>query len=240
MGMFDNIRCNKCPLSVEGANALVYQTKDMNNSSPQKKRVQAMYDREKLEKTFLESRYQERLRNYQGFIPKPGSLWLVVYECRYNVIAVSADGHGFFAPGQGPMWWFDSIQEWVKEIEIESTNEQSNNIQPKIVPPSPSAHRVCIESVKSVDRKWKANRFSLWLNRITSDIGCTSTDARVLRKANHHLSEENCQLRAALQDLVDEQNGAPLLRYEKQWQAAMDTARSLLEMNCDHRQNQDE
>ena len=51
-----------------------------------------------------------------GFIPKPRSLWLVVYECRYNVIAVSADGKGFFAPGQDVLWGFNNVTEWVKEI----------------------------------------------------------------------------------------------------------------------------
>jgi len=47
---------------------------------------------------------------------KPNSLWLVVYECRYDVIRVSPDGNGFFAPGQEPLWQFDCIAEWIKEI----------------------------------------------------------------------------------------------------------------------------
>ena len=41
--------------------------------------------------------------------------------------------------------------------------------------------------------------------------------------------EENKQLRDALQDLYDEQNGPPLLRDEVSWQAAMDKAEKLLE-----------
>ena len=54
--------------------------------------------------------------NYKGFVPKPGSFWLVVYECRHDVIRVSMDGTGFFAPGQDCLWWFDNIQEWIQEI----------------------------------------------------------------------------------------------------------------------------
>ncbi len=41
--------------------------------------------------------------------------------------------------------------------------------------------------------------------------------------------EEIKRLRAALQDLYDEQNGPPLLRDELSWQAAMDKAEKLLE-----------
>jgi hypothetical protein len=36
------------------------------------------------------------------------------------------------------------------------------------------------------------------------------------------------ELVEALRDLLDEQNGPPLLRYEKQWQAAVDAARAAL------------
>lgn len=46
----------------------------------------------------------------------PDSMWLVVYECRYEVIRVSPLGDGFFAPGQEPCWGFDNISEWVREI----------------------------------------------------------------------------------------------------------------------------
>lgn len=42
------------------------------------------------------------------------------------------------------------------------------------------------------------------------------------------LRAENDRLRAALQYLYDEQNGAPLVRREKQWQAAMNEAEKLL------------
>jgi hypothetical protein len=32
--------------------------------------------------------------------PKPDSMWLVIVECRYDVIHVSVNGDGFFIPGQ--------------------------------------------------------------------------------------------------------------------------------------------
>lgn len=47
---------------------------------------------------------------------RPDSLWLVVYECRYDVIRVSHQGDGFFAPGQDVLWGFSSVTEWVREI----------------------------------------------------------------------------------------------------------------------------
>jgi hypothetical protein len=49
---------------------------------------------------------------------EPGSMWLVVYECRYDVIRVSPLGDGFFAPGQEPCWDFNNITEWVREIKV--------------------------------------------------------------------------------------------------------------------------
>jgi len=42
------------------------------------------------------------------------------------------------------------------------------------------------------------------------------------------LARQNAQLRNVLQTLCDLQNGAPLLRYADEWQAAMDEARRLL------------
>ena len=50
------------------------------------------------------------------FAPTPDSLWLVVVECRYNVIRVAADGSGIFIPGQEPCWNCDHVQEWICEI----------------------------------------------------------------------------------------------------------------------------
>lgn len=51
-----------------------------------------------------------------SFRPNPNSMWLVVYECRHNVVRVSPQGDGFFAPGQEPCWNLRDIQEWIKEI----------------------------------------------------------------------------------------------------------------------------
>lgn len=55
----------------------------------------------------------------KNFIPKANSLWLVVVECRYNVIAVCASGRGFYIPGQEPCWNFSHVSEWIKEIKPE-------------------------------------------------------------------------------------------------------------------------
>ena len=46
----------------------------------------------------------------------PDSMWLVVYECIFQVIHVSPDGRGFFACGQEPLWSFDNVQDWIMEI----------------------------------------------------------------------------------------------------------------------------
>jgi hypothetical protein len=50
------------------------------------------------------------------FKPAPDSMWLVVVECRYNVIRVSPKGDGFTIPGQEPCWRLDHVTEWVREI----------------------------------------------------------------------------------------------------------------------------
>lgn len=57
--------------------------------------------------------------NFQEAKPKPNSLWLVVVECRYNVIAVCVSGEGFYIPGQEPCWAFDHVAEWITEINPE-------------------------------------------------------------------------------------------------------------------------
>ena len=59
-------------------------------------------------------------------IPKPGSLWLVVVECNYDVVRVCVSGKGFYIPGQEPCWHFDHVQEWIKEI----VPKQSSNLCP--------------------------------------------------------------------------------------------------------------
>jgi len=50
------------------------------------------------------------------FIPKPSSMWLVVVECRYDVIRVCASGKGFYIPGQEPRWEFACVKKWISEI----------------------------------------------------------------------------------------------------------------------------
>ena len=42
------------------------------------------------------------------------------------------------------------------------------------------------------------NKIKQYLNRLTSDEGCTSVDARKLRQANHGLADENQKLKTAL------------------------------------------
>jgi hypothetical protein len=49
---------------------------------------------------------------------KPDSHWLVLYECRYEIVRVSLDGKHFFAPGQDVSWCLDAAAEWIKEIDI--------------------------------------------------------------------------------------------------------------------------
>jgi hypothetical protein len=56
------------------------------------------------------------MNKYKLTNPKPGSLWLVVVECRYNVIAVCTSGQGFYIPGQEPCWHFSHVDFWIKEI----------------------------------------------------------------------------------------------------------------------------
>lgn len=51
-----------------------------------------------------------------GFRPPAASLWLVVVECRYNVVKVSDDGIGFFIPGQEPCWLLPHVAEWLEQI----------------------------------------------------------------------------------------------------------------------------
>ena len=51
-----------------------------------------------------------------SFIPKPDSMWLVIVECRYNVIRVCVSGKGFYIPGQEPCWGFDCVTQWISEI----------------------------------------------------------------------------------------------------------------------------
>lgn len=46
---------------------------------------------------------------------KPRSMWLVIYECRWDVVVISPCGTGFFAPGQDPLWPLSAAR-FVREI----------------------------------------------------------------------------------------------------------------------------
>lgn len=62
----------------------------------------------------------------ENFIPKPDSMWLVVVECRYEVIHVCISGKGFYIPGQEPLWDFSHISEWIKEIIPEEWDKEND------------------------------------------------------------------------------------------------------------------
>ena len=47
---------------------------------------------------------------------RPGSLWLVIIEGRYDVVSVCTAGKGFYAPGARTCWAFSRVSEWLHEI----------------------------------------------------------------------------------------------------------------------------
>jgi len=49
---------------------------------------------------------------------KPDSYWVVIVECRLQVICVSPDCRGFFIPGEDPCWGFSHVAEWIAEIDV--------------------------------------------------------------------------------------------------------------------------
>lgn len=63
-----------------------------------------------------------------AFVPRAGSLWLVVVECRYNVVAVCVSGKGFYIPGQEPCWHFSHVAEWIAEIDPANYQSATNNL----------------------------------------------------------------------------------------------------------------
>lgn len=81
--------------------------------------------------SFGQAAKSEQSAAVNSMAPKPsfvdsGSMWLVIYECIYQVIWVSPDGKGFFACGQEPLWSFDNVNEWIAEIkpnEIEALHK---------------------------------------------------------------------------------------------------------------------
>ena len=52
----------------------------------------------------------------QDGLPEPNSCWLVIVECRHNVVRVCASGKGFYIPGQEPCWDFSHVDKWIKQI----------------------------------------------------------------------------------------------------------------------------
>ncbi len=62
------------------------------------------------------------------FVPRAGSLWLVVVECRYNVVAVCVSGKGFYIPGQEPCWGFSHVAEWIAEIDPANYQSTTENL----------------------------------------------------------------------------------------------------------------
>jgi hypothetical protein len=62
-----------------------------------------------------------------AFVPRAGSLWLVVVECRYDVVAVCVSGKGFYIPGQEPCWGFSHVAEWIAEIDPANYQSTTNS-----------------------------------------------------------------------------------------------------------------
>jgi hypothetical protein len=71
-------------------------------------------------------------QHQQEDLPKnleANQLWLVEYEGRPNVIAISPLGDGFFAPGQEPCWGFPCVEDWTQLVHpgfVESDKRNKN------------------------------------------------------------------------------------------------------------------
>lgn len=72
--------------------------------------------------------------NQPGFQPAPESLWLVLIECRCNVIRVCASGKGLYIPGQEPCWGFDHVAEWLAEIKRPAVGQNVWLSTPQLIP----------------------------------------------------------------------------------------------------------
>lgn len=70
---------------------------------------------------------EEQFFQDQLIVINPRSFWLVHFECRTNIIAISPklevkavnnETHilGFFAPGQDVFYYLYSVQKWIKKI----------------------------------------------------------------------------------------------------------------------------
>ena len=78
-------------------------------------------------------------------------------------------------------------------------------------------------------------RLNALRNKHYEDIGKLMTErnagrAEIIQQAAtiERLQAENSQLREALESLLDEQNGPPLIRHAASWQAAVDRAMAIL------------
>ena len=71
---------------------------------------------------------------------------------------------------------------------------------------------------------WNERVTMLSINPDAANRNDVARMAAELMEANH----ENERLKEALQSLYDEQNGPPLIRYQKSWEAAMDKAEQAL------------
>lgn len=49
---------------------------------------------------------------------KAGQFWHVLYEGRFAIIEIAANGTGFWAHGQDACWDFTAVSEWYNEIPI--------------------------------------------------------------------------------------------------------------------------
>lgn len=77
--------------------------------------IETIHEIERRELAIKQQRQLDSIESRPGYV-EPDSMWLVEYECRTEVIHVSPMGDGFFAPGQSPLWGFDSVQKWIREI----------------------------------------------------------------------------------------------------------------------------
>ena len=70
-----------------------------------------------IEETFDELLERKRDKTIPDYV-KPDTYWIVVYECRYDIVLISPLGDGFFAFGQDGVWRGDAVTEWIKEVEM--------------------------------------------------------------------------------------------------------------------------
>lgn len=79
--------------------------------------IENIHARERIELNIQHQLQLDAIKSRPLYV-KTDSMWLVEYECRYEVIHVSPLGDGFFAPGQEILWDFSCVQKWIKEIKV--------------------------------------------------------------------------------------------------------------------------